>query len=215
MTTRSLLACGIVAMLWYVIINIIVPLQNPNYDIASQTISELSAIDAPTRQLWFVLCIFYSILFIAFGIGVWLSAYGNRKQMIVAGVIIFDAIFGIFWPPMHQREVLVAGGGTISDTLHIVWTFVHLVMILLMIGFGAALFGKAFRVFSVSIVFVFIVFGLLTSNESGGLETGLPTPYIGIWERINIAAYMFWIVVFTMGLIRRENPEVSSKAQLI
>src|SRR5688572_29252546 len=108
MATKSLLACGIMAMLWYVAINIIVPLQDPTYNIASQTISELSAIDAPTRQLWFVLCIFYSILFIAFGIGVWLSAYGNREQMIVAGVIIFDAIFGIFWPPMHQREVLVA-----------------------------------------------------------------------------------------------------------
>jgi len=135
--------------------------------------------------------------------------------MIVAGVIIFDAVFGIFWPPMHQREALVAGGGTISDTLHIAWTFVHLAMILLMIGYGATLFGKPFRVFSVFIVLVFIVFGILTAKESGGLETGLPTPYIGIWERINIAAYMLWIVVFAMGLIRREKSEISSETQLI
>lgn len=205
MARKSLLLCGIVAMLWYVAINIIVPMQDPDYNIASQTVSELSAIDAGTRTLWVELCIFYSLLFIAFGLGIWLSANGNRKLKLVAAVILFDAIFGFFWPPMHQREILVAGGGTISDTLHIVWTFVHLALVLLMIGFGAASFGKAFRIFSVGVVVVFIVFGILTTKESLGLEAGLPTPYIGIWERINMGAYMLWVIVFAIGLIRREN----------
>ena len=74
-----------------------------------------------------------------------------------------------------------------------------------MIGFGAASFGKAFRIFSVGVVVVFIVFGILTTKESLGLEAGLPTPYIGIWERINMGAYMLWVIVFAIGLIRREN----------
>jgi hypothetical protein len=138
-------------------------------------------------------------------LGVWLSANGNRKLRFVAIVILFDAIFGFFWPPMHQREIIAAGGGTITDTLHLVWAFVHLVLMLLMIGFGAATFSKAFRMFSVTIVLVFIVFGILTSKESFGLEAGLPTPHVGIWERINIGAYELWVVVFAFALLHREK----------
>jgi len=192
-------------MLWYIAINIVVPMQYPGYDIASQTVSELSAIDAPTRTLWFVLCVFYSLFFIAFGSGIWLSANGNRKLRFVAVIVLFDAVFGFFWPPMHQREVIAAGGGTLTDTLHLVWAFVHLALMLLMIGFGAATFGKSFRVFSVAIVLLFIVFGILTTKESPGIPANLPTPHVGTWERINIGAYMLWIIVFAIMLLIRNN----------
>jgi hypothetical protein len=205
MGRNSLLLCGILAMLWYVAINILVPLQYLGYNIASYTVSELSAINAPTRTLWFILCIFYSLLFVAFGAGVWLTANGNRKLQIVAVVIIFDSVLGFFWPPMHQRQVIAAGGGTLTDTLHLAWAFVHLLMMLLMIGFGAAAFDKNFRIFSIFIVLIFFVFGLLTTFESRGIDAGLPTPFVGIWERINIAAYMLWVVVFANLLLRRRT----------
>ena len=205
MVHKSLLICGILSMLWYVIINIIVPIQYPGYDIASQTVSELSAIDAPTRPFWFTLCIFYSILFLAFAFGVRFSANGNRKLRIVAVAIFVDSVFGFFWPPMHQREVIAAGGGTLTDILHLIWAFVHLILMLLMIGFGAAAFGKVFRIFSVGIILVFIVFGTLTATASNGIEANLPTPHVGIWERINIGAYMLWVIVFALMLLRGKN----------
>jgi len=205
MARKSLLICGIVSMLWYVVINIIVPAQYPGYDIASQTVSELSAIDIPTRRLWFLLCLFYSLLLLAFGLGIWLSAKGNRKLRFVGAIILFDAVLGIFWPPMHQREVIAAGGGTLTDTLHLVWAFVHLVLMLLMISFGAAVLGKGFRLFSAAIVLIFIVFGILTTRESLGLKANLPTPHVGIWERVNIGAYMLWIIVFANELLKRNN----------
>lgn len=205
MACKSLLICGILSMLWYVAINIIVPTQYPGYDIVSQTVSELSAIDAPTRMFWFVLCIFYSLFFISFGSGIWLSANGNRKLRFVAVVVILDAVLGFFWPPMHKREIIAAGGGTLTDTLHLVWAFVHLGLMLLMIGFGAAALGKGFRIFSVAIILVFIVFGILTAKESLGIEANLPTPHVGIWERINIGAYMLWVIIFAMMLLRRNN----------
>lgn len=208
MVRKSLLICGILSMLWYVAMNLIVPMQYPGYDIASQTVSELSAIDAPTRTFWFVLGIIYSLLFIAFGLGIWLSANGNRSLQFVAIVVIFDAVFGFFWPPMHQRETIAAGGGTLTDTLHLVWAFVHLALMLLMIGFGAAAFGKVFRIFSVTIVLVFFVFGILTTKESLGLEANLPTPNVGTWERINIGAYMLWVIVFAIILLKRTNKSV-------
>lgn len=205
MARKKLLICGIIAMLWYVGINIIVPQQYPGYDSSSQTISELSAIDSPTRNLWFILCIFYSLLFIGFGLGVWQSAMGSKALRITGIVIIIDGVFGIFWPPMHQRQIIAAGDGSLTDTLHLVWAFVHLALMLLMIGFGAASFEKKFRLFSVLIVLFFLVFGVLTSKESMGIEAGLPTPYVGIWERINIGAYMLWIIVFSILLLKRNR----------
>ena len=205
MARKILLTCGILAMLWYIVVNIIIPPLYPGYEIRSQTVSELSAIDAPTQALWFWLCLPYTPLFIAFGFGIWLSANGNRKLQIVAATIIFDAILGLFWPPMNRREVLAAGGGTISDTLHLVWAFIHLALMLLMIGFGAAAFDRSFRLFSATIVLIFIVFGILTTMESDELAANLPTPYLGIWERINMAAYMLWVVVFAIKLLKRNT----------
>ncbi len=210
MVRRSLLICGLVAMLWYAAMTIVVPTQYDGYNSLSQSISELSAIDAPTRTLWIVLGIFYFILFIAFGLGTWLSANGNRKLQIVAIIIVFDAVFGIFWPPMHQREVIAAGGGTVTDTLHIVWAFVHLVLMLLMIGFGASVFGKDFRIFSAAIVLVFIVFGILTTIDSRRIKGNFPTPFLGLWERINIATYMIWVIVFASRRLKRNN-QLASK----
>ena len=202
---KGLLICGILSMLWYVAINIVVPMYYPGYDSASLTVSELSAIGTPTRTLWFVLCIFYSLLFIAFGIGIWLSANESRHLQVVSVVILIDGILGLYWPPMHQREVIAAGGGTLTDTLHLVWAFVHLGLMLLMLGFGAAIFGKGFRAFTGIIVLTFIVFGILTTKESMGIEANLPTPNAGTWERVNIGAYMLWIIVFAMMLMRRGN----------
>ena len=205
MARKFLIICGILAMLWYVAMNIIVPPRYPGYDCVSQTISELSAIDAPTRSFWFILAVFYSILFIAFGLGVWLSAKGNRFLHIIAIVIMLDSLIGFFWPPMHKREVIAAGGGTLTDTLHLVWAFVHLLLMLLMIGFGAAVFEKPFRIFSVAIVLVFFVFGILTAIGSRGIEANQPTPWVGIWERINIGAYMAWVIVFAIKIMERNK----------
>lgn len=137
MKNKTLLLCGIIAMFWYVAMNIVVPMYYPGYDIASYTISELSAIDAPSRTLWVIVAIAYSVLFMAFGFGVCRSSKGNRALRIAGAVIILDGLIGLFWPPMHRREVIAAGGGSMTDTLHLVWAFVHLMLMLLMIGFGA------------------------------------------------------------------------------
>jgi hypothetical protein len=212
MARKGLLICGILAMLWYVAMNIFVPMHYPGYEIASQTVSELSAIDAPTRPLWSVTGILYTLLFVAFGLGIWLSARGSRALRVVALVIIFDSVWGFFWPPMHRREVIAAGGGTLTDTLHIVWAFVHLVLMLLMIFFGASVFGKSFRYFSGAVVLIFMVFGALTTIESRGIEANLPTPQVGIWERINIGAYMIWVIVFAIELININDKTFNSRS---
>jgi len=182
--------------------NIFIPPLYAGYNWMTQTVSELSAIDAPTRPLWFPLGIAYTLLIAAFGWGVLQSAEGNRMLRITGILMILHGVLGLTWSPMHQREVLAAGGGTFTDTWHIVMSVVTVLLMFLSIGFGAAAVGKRFRVYSITTILVFIVFGVLTFFEAPGVDKNLPTPFIGLWERINIAAFMVWLLVFAMILLR-------------
>ena len=52
MLRKALLLCGVLSSVLYVAINVYVAAQADGYSSFSQTVSELSAIDAPTRPLW-------------------------------------------------------------------------------------------------------------------------------------------------------------------
>jgi hypothetical protein len=205
---KLLLVCGILSSLWYVAINIIVPMQDPGYNVASQTVSELSAIGAPTRALWNLLCPFYPLLMIPFGWGVWLSSGHNRKLQVVGVMILIYGFSDFFWPPMHLREALAAGEGSMTDTMHIVFTMKTIALMLIIIGFAAAALGKKFRLFSIICILMFIVFGILTP----GISANLPTPRIGIWERINIGVFLLWVTVFSIELLHKKGIQSSTEA---
>jgi len=190
--------------------NIFIPFLDKGYNWVTQTVSELSAVDAPTRPLWCPLGIVYTLLIAAFGWGVFRSADQKRSLRIVGILLIINGLIGLTWSPMHQREVLVAGGGTFTDTWHLVMASVTVLLMFLSIGFGAAAFGKGFRVYSIVTILVFIVFGILTFVEAPNVDKNLTTPYIGLWERINIAAFMSWLIVFSNNLLRLEKKPLLS-----
>jgi hypothetical protein len=200
-TNQVMIFCGILSSLWYVVINIYIPTQYEGYSLSSLTVSELSAIGAPTRKLWVWLVIVYPLLFAAFGWGVMRTAGGNRRLRIVGGLIIAYCVFNIYWPPMHQRGV----EPTFTDTLHIVWAMVTVLAMITMMGLSAAAFGMRFRIYTITSIVLHIVFGILTSLEAPNIPTNGPTPWIGVWERINIAIFMFWVVVFAIVLLRTER----------
>jgi len=204
---KILLISGILSSLLYVAMNIFVPMQYDGYSSITQTISELSAIGAPTRPLWVFWGFLYTLLVVAFGWGIWLSAAQSHILRVMGGLILIYGVLGLGWPfaPMHQREMLAAGGGTLSDTMHIVFSVVTVLLMLLAIGFGAAAFGRRFRLYSIATLVILIVFGILTGLEAPGIDANLPTSYIGIWERINIGAFLLWVVVLAIVLLRKEN----------
>jgi len=200
---KWLLLSGIFSSFLYITLNVVTVFLYKGYDAASQTVSELSAIGTPTRAAWITWASLYSLLIIAFGIGVWLAAERNRRLRIVAILLIADAVIGLFWPPMHRREVLEAGGGTLTDTLHIVFTVVTIPLMIGIIAFGATAFGKSFRLYSIITLALLVIAGFLTGIDGPKIGTGEPTPGIGIWERINIGVYMIWIVIFSLLLLRK------------
>ena len=202
MTRKTLLACGVAASLLYLAMNVFVPMQWDAYSSFSQTISELSAIDAPTRPLWFPLGVIYTLLVAAFGVGVWQSARQNRSLRIVGGLFIANGLIGLGWLPMHQRAVLAAGGGTLSDTMHIVWSVITVILMMLDIGFAAAALGGRFRRYSIVTMVVLFVCGALTFQGAPGVSANLPTPWLGVWERINVLGFMMWQAALAIALLR-------------
>src|SRR5579864_9501153 len=108
MARKVLLAFGLVASLLYIAMNIFIPMRWDGYSSFSQTISELSAVDAPTRPLWVPFGIIYTLLVAAFGVGVWESAHRNHPLRSVGALSVANGLIGLGWLPMHQRDILAA-----------------------------------------------------------------------------------------------------------
>jgi hypothetical protein len=115
MMRQRLLVCGLVAPLLFVAMTLFVGLRWDGYSLTAQTPSELAAIGAPTRALWLVFSSIYSLLMVGFGVSAYASAGRNRALRVVGILLAAQALFGALWPPMHQRAVLAAGGGTLTD----------------------------------------------------------------------------------------------------
>lgn len=204
---KTLLACGILSSVLYIAINIIVPIQWPAYNSVTQTVSELSAIDAPTRMLWIVLCTPYTLLAIAFAAGIRKVAGGNRRLRIAGNLLLIYGALGILWPfaPMHLRETLAAGGSTFSDTMHLTLGAVTEIIYLFALGIAATALGKPFRIYSIITFVLLLVFGVLTFMEAPHVSTNQPTPMIGVWERINIGVFLLWVIVLAVILLNNRS----------
>ena len=73
---------------------------------------------------------------------------------------------------------------------------------LLAMAFGAAAFGSRFRLYSIASLVILMVFGALTFLDAPGIAANLPTPWIGVWERINVGVFLLWVVVLATALLR-------------
>jgi hypothetical protein len=104
---------------------------------------------------------------------------------------------------MHQRDVLAAGGGNTSDTVHLVLGACAVLLMLVSMTFAAIALGRGFRTYTMVSAAFLLGFGLLTALGAPDVEANVPTPYIGVWERLNIAIFLAWNVVLAIVLLRR------------
>lgn len=200
-----LLACGILSSLLYCFTDLISVAVWNDYDYKSQTVSELFAIDAPTKTFVVICFVIYALLIYAFGVGIWLTSNGIRSLKFAALLIVGKEILGLIGTlffPIHLRGV----EGNYSDFMHgiITATGVLLFMFPAMIA-GAIAIKGVFRIYSIVTMALFIVFGVLAGFMQPQLAANLPTPMMGIWERINIYGYMLWIVILAIILLRSRN----------
>lgn len=201
---QPLVAAGIGMFALYIFMDVIASLAYEGYSYTDQTISELSAIGAPTRPLWLVMSVVYQALSFAFAFGVLAVAGDRRKVRIVGWLLLIAAVSGPMWwlAPMHQREVLAAGGGTWQDTMHLVMGGASSILFFFTIGVGAFAFGWRFRWYSVATIGLMLAFGMLMNLDVAKVGDNEATPWLGIWERIAIEGAMLWQAVFATALLR-------------
>lgn len=201
---RLLLAGGFLSTLLYVAMNVFVPMQWESYSSVTQTISELSAIGAPTRSLWIPPAVLYSVLVTAFGWGVWTTTRGRRRLRIVGALLLAYGLSGFAWffAPMQLRGNPFA----LTDGMHIALGCGTSVLYMTMLVVGAGALGRRFRLYTWATFALLIVTGILTGLESPNIARNLPTPTIGVWERAGIGVSMLWIAVLSVALLRGRRP---------
>ena len=204
---KGLLACGILYAALYPVVNdAIAATLYDDYSRMSQAVSELSATGAPTRPFLMAVAPIFSLLQTGFGVGMWQSAHGKRPVRIAGALMVAHGATSLLWifAPMSRREVIAAGGATSADTMHLILAagtglFVAAYVAILAVGFG-----WLFRVYSVLTLATALVFGRL-SAQVGQIEAGDPTPYMGLLERIGIGAWLLWMAVAGVVLLRRNR----------
>lgn len=197
-----LIALGIISSILYLVTDMTASVMWHEYSPISQTVSELIAIDAPTRLYVMILFVVYDLLIYAYGIGIMLSSHGKRGLKIATLLIIAKEVLGLaatLFFPIHLRGV----EADFSDTMHGILTSagVFLCMFPAMIA-GAVSFKGKFRLYSIITMILFVIFGILAGLDQPKYALNIPTPMMGIWERINIYGYMLWIVIFSVLLLR-------------
>lgn len=207
---QILLACGVLSSLLYVATDILGGLRYPGYSFASQAISELAAIGAPSKPLVSPLFLVYDVLALAFAVGVLLVAGRNRALRITGGLLLARAILGV-GTGLAERLGLFSlalanqrGAGTLAGDLpHIVLTAAIVVLFVVAIAFGAFALGKRFRIYSFATIATVLLLSVLTGPYAARAAAGQPTPGFGILERIDVYSLMLWVGVLAVALLRR------------
>lgn len=199
MPRTALLVCGILSSLVYAFTDILAALSWDGYHYASQAVSELSAVGAPTRPYVLPSMVVYDLLVIAFGFGVRSSAGASDALRTTGACLIVIGLVGLaaILFPMHLR----GAGRTFSDTMHIVLTAVTVLCIVAGIGTSARAFGKTFRLYAIATILILVLFGVLAGLDGPRVDANLPTPFLGVTERINIGAYLLWATVLAILLL--------------
>src|SRR5687768_4742067 len=152
---KVLLGSGILSSLTYVAANVLAPIRWKSYSVIDQAVSELSAIDAPSRPVMVPILAASGLLALAFGFGVLRSAGPNRALRITGWLLVVvgavDQVALFF--PMHMRGV----EGTWTDTGHIIVTSLNVLPYLVAMGFSAWALGRRFRVYALATLLMTLV----------------------------------------------------------
>jgi hypothetical protein len=196
-----LLGCGILSPLLYLASDVLASTRYEGYSYLHQTISELNAIGAPTRPLTIAFGLATYVLLVAFGVGIWRSAAGDRRLKVVGGLLTGLGVLSLWAVPFASMQMRGTEQGRAGE-MHIVEGMVAVLLLITAMGFAATTFGRRFRLYSIATIVVMLVFGAWTGMDGSRIAEGLATPWAGVKERISVYSYQLWLIVLAFTLLR-------------
>ncbi len=195
---NSLLICGILSPLLFIFTDIIAGILWNGYSFISQSISELSAINSPTRSLVVPLNIIKDILMLIFGWSLYKTPYKNYFLKILALFLIGYSTLGLLvvFFPMHV--------GQSASLTNIILIALSMISFLLAIFFGAVAFKNWFRLFSIGILLYFIILAFIGLFIAPNISIGSVST-VGIQERNMLYLCLLWVLFLTIVLIKKEK----------
>lgn len=203
---RSLLACGLVAPLIYFSADLASSLSYDGYQWADQAVSELFAVEAPTRNFVVVMFTVYNALLFAFALGILRVSDQRRALRIIAFLLAASAVLGLItdlFAPMHARGFQQGSTGQ----WHIILTGVQTLFIFAMLAAGTRVLERWFRVASWVVIAILLVAGPVTALLTGDMEVSEPSPWMGVAERVLIYTYLLWTGALAVSLLREDQTE--------
>lgn len=198
---RPPLACGLAAPVLFLATDLLAIARSAGYSPMRQSISELTAVGAPTRALVTVLHVTRDALLVAFGGAVTSTAGDSRVLAATGRLVAANAALDAFataavprdyasptWAPRNTANTMVMAAG--------VGCFVAAM------GAGAVALRGPFRAFSAGIP---LSYGLLTALSLLLRPRDELPSSTGTQERTMAYSYQVWVAVLASLLLRRRS----------
>lgn len=198
--TKALLVAGIASVVVYGLGDVVAGLLYEGYSYRDQAISELAAFGSPVRPLMVAVILVHGLLLLAFGVGIWRSA--DRRSLRWVGLLLMTvSVVGL---PTHTVFAMSSRWmeGGFNDTMHIILSAVFSLFVFGAVVLSAVAYRGWFRLYSIATLLVLIGFGGAASIAIQGIDQN-STLWAGGFERINAYAYLAWLVVLAVTVMRR------------
>lgn len=208
MLRKTLLYCGVVAPILYVITAIVGAALRNDYSHIVNAISELISNGAPNKAVLDVVFNVYNALLLAFAIGGYAALKDAPRTCRVAmGIFIGIQVLSFSWGffPMDPLGTQATFAGTMHNVLGGVVAFATILMPLLMgLGFRQLCGSNTYSAYAfISSAIIFL------SGLTGVVLAGQGLLVFGLFERITIGTYEVWVLVTALKLLKTEPAERS------
>lgn len=177
---------GVVALLSYTAAVVFSPLAYPGYNWMAQAVSDLSASNAPSLQLWNQLSSLYGVCTLVCAMMVCIGIQGRKSRLLRVGIYLFTIMEWVSAVGFTMFPLSDSGyAGTFQDKMHIFSTAVVVLLSILslVLIIVAGVKDRGCRSYS---IFAAIALGMMLVGALG--MNIVPKEYFGVVERFSVFA---------------------------
>lgn len=194
---------GVASFVSYAVAVIFSPMAYPGYNWLSQAVSDLSASDAPSLDLWNKLSSVYSVCEVLCAVVVCIAIQNKQSKLLKIGVYLF-AIMEFISAVGYKMFPLSTSGyaGSFQDVMHLIITALVVMLsiaslVLIMI---AGCRNKQYKSYA---IFATIALGMMLVGALG--MKIVPVEYFGVVERFSVFSATGFNAVLGIHLFLDKN----------